>query len=79
MWLKYELKYLPMSGNYQAVTPFKKVIVFEDDVKESEDSCSGLFNINVFNTIAFDGAGDFYIHCTIATFTSNILHVVIPE
>ncbi len=63
------------SGNYQSVTPFKDVIVFEDDVRESDSGCGGVFNINLFNKILFDGPGDYYILCSIGSVTSNILHV----
>jgi len=63
------------SGNYQSVTPFKDVIVFEDDVQQSDAGCSGSFNIDLFTKILFDGEGDYYILCSIGSVTSNILHI----
>ncbi len=63
------------SGNYQSVTPFQDVIAFEDDVQENDSGCSGVFNIDLFKKILFDGPGDYYILCSIGSVTSNILHV----
>jgi hypothetical protein len=63
------------SANYQSLTPFRDVIVFEDDVQKEGDFCSGIFNINVMDHIQFDGEGDYYLLCSVGTYTSNIVKV----
>ncbi len=75
--LKHIILVVTRTSNYQAVTPFKDVIVFEDDIVDSEQECSGVFNIDVFNKIQFDGEGDYYILCSIGSVTSNVLRITI--
>lgn len=65
------------SGNYQALTPFKEIAVFDDDVKEEQGSCSGFFNIKVMDHIGFDGEGDYYLLCSLGTYLSNIIKVTV--
>lgn len=73
--LKHIILVVTRTANYQSVAPFKDVIVFEDDVIETGEGCSGVFNIDIFNKILFDGAGDYYTLCSIGSTTSNILHI----
>lgn len=73
--LKHIVLVVTRDSNYQAVTPFKNVIVFHDDVVETETGCSGFFSITIFNHIEFHGSGDFYILCSIGSLRSNILYV----
>ena len=63
------------SANYQSLTPFKDVIVFEDDIQTEGNYCSGLFNINVMDHIQFDGEGDYYLLCSVGVYTSNIAKI----
>lgn len=65
------------TANYQSVTPFKDVVIFEDDVTETGSGCTGVFNIDLFKKILFDGEGDYYILCSIGSVTSNILKVTL--
>jgi|GEM_PF-6837373 len=65
------------SANYQTLTPFRDVIVFEDDIQTDGNFCSGLFNFNVMDHIQFDGAGDYYLLCSVGTYTSNIVKVTV--
>jgi hypothetical protein len=65
------------SGNYQTLTPFRDAIVFEDDIQKDGDVCLGLFNFNVMDHIQFDGEGDYYLLCSVGTYTSNIVKVSI--
>ena len=67
------------TANYQSLTPFKDVIVFEDDIQTEGNYCSGLFNINVMEHIQFDGEGDYYLLCSVGTYTSNILKVSVTS
>ena len=62
-------------GNYQTLTPFRDVIVFEDDIQTDGNFCAGLFNFNVMDHIQFDGAGDYYLLCSVGIYTSNIAKV----
>ena len=71
--LKHIVLVVTRSGNYQSVTPFQNVVVFPDDVKVKEDICSGFFNINVMDHIAFDGEGDYYLSCSVGTILSNTM------
>jgi hypothetical protein len=64
-------------GNYQAISPFKNVIVFSDDIKITESTCSGFFNFDIFEKIAFDGEGEYFVLCSIGTITSNIAKVIV--
>lgn len=75
--LKHIVLVVTRSGNYHSLTPFKDVVVFDDDVKDEGDSCSGFFNINVADHIAFDGEGDYYILCSLGTYLSNTLKITI--
>ena len=63
------------SANYQTLTPFRDVIVFDDDIQRDGNFCSGLFNFNVMDHIQFEGAGDYYLLCSVGTYTSNIVKV----
>jgi hypothetical protein len=65
------------TSNYQSLTPFKDVIVFEDDIQTDGNFCSGLFNIHVMDHIQFYGEGDYYLLCSVGTYTSNIVKVSI--
>lgn len=65
------------SGNYQSLSPFKEVVVFDDDVKEQQDSCSGFFNIKVMDHISFDGEGNYYVFCSLGTYLSNTVKVTV--
>lgn len=69
--LKHVVLVVTRSGNYQSVTPFKEVIVFDDDVKDEGDACSGFFNIQAMDHIAFNGEGDYYLLCSMGTYLSN--------
>lgn len=73
--LKHIVLVVTRSGNYQALTPFKDVVVFEDDVKEEQGRCSGFFNVKVMDHIVFDGAGDYYVLCSLGTYLSNIIKI----
>ncbi len=73
--LKHVALVVTRGGNYQAVSPFKDVIVFPDDIKISESSYSGFFNFDVFDKISFDGEGEYFVLCSIGTITSNIVKV----
>lgn len=75
--LKHVILVVTRSGNYQALTPFKDTVVFEDDVKVSGSNCSASFTFNVMDHIAFDGKGDYYILCSLGTHLSNIVKVTI--
>lgn len=66
------------TANYQALTPFRDVVVFEDDVQKEGECYSGFFNVNVMEHIQFDGEGDYYLLCSAGTFTSNIVKVSVP-
>jgi len=77
--LKHITLVVTRTANYQSVNPFKDVVVFGDDVIETEEGCSGSFNFNLFDKIAFDGNGDYYILCSIGTVTSNIIHARFEE
>lgn len=65
------------SGNYQAIKPFREMVVFEDDVKDDGKCAAGNFNLNVFHHIQFDGGGDYYILCSLGNYLSNILKVTV--
>lgn len=75
--LKHVVLVVTRSGNYQSLTPFQEVVVFEDDVREEGGGCSAFFNINVMDHIRFDGEGDYYILCSLGTYTSNIIKVTV--
>jgi hypothetical protein len=75
--LKHVVLVVTRYGNYQALTPFKETVVFEDDVRVRGDCCSATFMINVMDHIAFDGKGDYYILCSLGTHLSNIVKVTI--
>ena len=65
------------SGNYQAMKPFRDMVVFEDDVKDDGKCAAGNFNFNVFDHIQFDGGGDYYILCSLGNYLSNIVKVTV--
>lgn len=75
--LKHIVLVIRRSGNYQSLTPFKEVIVFADDIRSDGNSCSAFFNINVMDHIQFGGEGDYYVLCSLGTYTSNIVKVVV--
>lgn len=75
--LKHIVLVVTRGGNYQTLAPFKNVIVFADDIKQTEDACSGFFQLDVFEKISFDGEGDYYILCSLGVYTSNIVKVVV--
>ena len=65
------------SDNYTAIKPFRQMVVFEDDVKDNGKYASGNFNFNVFDHIEFNGAGDYYILCSLGNYLSNIVKVAV--
>lgn len=73
--LKHIIQVVTRTANYQSVTPFKDVVVFDDDVNETDGGCSGVFKFDTFKKILFDGAGDYCILCSIGSATSNVLHI----
>ena len=75
--LKHIILVVTRGTNYQSTTPFKDVIVFNDDIKIKNNKCSGFFNVNIFEHIKFDGAGDYYILCSLGVITSNVLKISI--
>lgn len=75
--LKHVVLVVSRTLNYQSLTPFKDVIVFSDDLRDEGNGCSASFNINVMDHIRFEGAGDYYILCSIGTYTSNVVKVVV--
>lgn len=75
--LKHIVLVVTRSGNYQSLTPFKEVVVFEDDIRRDGNDCSAFFNIDVMNHILFDGEGDYYILCSLGTYISNIVKVTV--
>ncbi len=77
--LKHIVLVVTRAANYQSVTPFKDVIVFEDDVTSTKEYCAGSFNFNIFDKVGFNGKGDFYIMCSIGTVTSNNIHAVVDD
>jgi len=77
--LKHVILVVTRAGNYQSLSPFAEVVVFEDDVRDEGQSCSAFFNIAVMNHIQFSGAGEYHILCSIGTYTSNIVKVVVNQ
>lgn len=75
--LKHVVLVVTRGGNRAAIRPFKDVILFEDDIKEGDQGCSGFFNFNLFDQISFDGAGDYFIMCSLGTTTSSIIKVTV--
>jgi hypothetical protein len=75
--LKHLVLVVSRSQNYQSLTPFKEVVVFEDDVHDEGSCCSAYFNINLMDHIHFDGEGDYYILCSMGAYISNIVKVVV--
>ena len=65
------------SGNYQAMKPFRDMVVFEDDVKDDGKNAAGNFNFNVFDHIPFKEGGDYYILCSLGNYLSNIIKVTV--
>lgn len=76
--LKHVVVVVTRSASYQAFTPFKEVVVFDDDVQVDGNTCSAFFNVNVMDHLRFDGPGDYYILCSLGTNLSNIVKVTIP-
>ncbi len=78
--LKHVILVVTRTGSHDALAPFTEVVVFDDDVKvEGEGTCSASFTLNVMDHIAFDGAGDYYILCSIGTHLSNIVKVTVVQ
>jgi len=75
--LKHIVLVVTRGGNHFADAPYRDVIVFEDDIIETDKGCSGRFNFNVFEKVGFNGAGDYYIMCSLGTVTSNIIYAAI--
>jgi hypothetical protein len=75
--LKHLVLVVSRSENYQSLTPFKEVVVFEDDVRDEGSCCSAFFNINLMDHIQFDGEGNYYILCSLGTYISNIVKVIV--
>jgi hypothetical protein len=75
--LKHLVMVVTRSGNYQALTPFREVVVFDDDVKVHDNLCSASFHISVMDHIGFDGPGDYYILCSLGEHLSNIEKVTL--
>ena len=63
--------------NYQSCAPFENVIVFPDDVKEVDSAWQGHFNFSVFDCIGFQGAGEYFILCSLGKEVSNVLKVIV--
>jgi hypothetical protein len=77
--LKHIILVATRSGNYQSLAPFKNVAVFPDDFAQKNNECAATFNIQVMDHLAFDGAGDYYLLCSVGQFLSNIVKVTVPE
>ncbi len=75
--LKHLVLVVSRAGNYQTVTPFKDVVVFDDDVYHEKDGCSAFFNIDVMDHIHFNGVGEYYVLCSVGAYISNIVKVVV--
>jgi len=73
--LKHVVMTITDRGAHQAITPFKEVAVFPDDINEGENACSGFFNINIFEHSAFTHAADYYVTCSIGMLVSNTIKV----
>ena len=73
--LKHIILVVTRSGNYQSVTPFNDVIVFNDDVNIEEDVVTGTFKILLSDHINFSGEGDYFIFCSLGTFLSNTIEI----
>lgn len=73
--LKHIVMVVTRGGNYQTLVPFKDVVVFPEDVKRTENSVLGFFNLNLFDKIAFGGAGTYFILCSLGKHTSNVVSV----
>jgi hypothetical protein len=65
------------SGNYSAIKPFRSMVVFEDDVQDDGQCASGNFNFNLFDHIQFNGAGDYYILCSLGNYLSTVVKVTV--
>ena len=68
--LKHIILVATRAHNYQAVQPFKDIVVFPDDVKETPNGCSGSFNINLIKELSYTGAGDYDIRCSLGNLVS---------
>lgn len=75
--LKHIILVVTRGENYQAHPAFENVVVFADDIQKTEVGCSGFFKINLFETIEFDGRGDYFVLCSMGSYTSNILKVTV--
>jgi len=75
--LKHIILVVTRGGNYKALAPYQKVIVFQDDVNDNGDSVAGAFNLPIQPHIEFDGAGDYYVLCSLGMFLSNIVKISI--
>ncbi len=74
------LKHIVMAvterGSYQTFAPFKDVAVFPDDLKATENGCSGFFNIDVFQHASFEHPASYFISCSLGTLVSNVVEIV---
>ena len=77
--LKHIVLVVTRGGSHFSGPLYKDVIVFDDDITVTDRGCSGKFNFNVFDKVGFDGAGDYYIMCSIGAVTSNITLAVVDE
>ena len=75
--LKHIVLVVTRGGNQAVVRPFKDFVVFDEDIKEDKQGCSGFFKFNLFDKISFSGDGDYYIMCSLGTTTSNIIKVTV--
>jgi len=75
--LKHIVLIVTRSANYQTVSPFSDIVVFKDDVTIISNNVSGIFNINIKDHVSFNGAGDYYILCSLGTELSNTLKITI--
>ncbi len=73
--LKHIILVVTMGGARAVVRPFKDYVIFEDDIQDDGQSCSGYFKFNAFEKISFTEGDHYYIMCSIGTFTSDIVKV----
>ena len=60
-----------------ATQPFEDVVVFNDDVNADNLSCSGTFNFKVTDHTWMEGGGEFFITCSLGTYLSNTVIVIV--
>ncbi len=73
--LKHIVLVVTRGGNRAVTRPFKDFILFEEDIKELNQGCSGFFNLNLFDKITFSGKGDYFVMCSLGTTMSNIIKI----